>query len=77
MAGENRTPDKAIGEVKFAQERAAHTKEKRIAADRRAHDQAPNSAALTKEQVRDGDNRTPDKTIGEVKYAQVSSTDQK
>jgi len=77
MAGENRTPDKTIGEVKFAKERAAHAKDQGTAGDKRSQDRAAKGGALTNEQQRDGDNRTPEKTIGEVKYAQVHATDQK
>jgi hypothetical protein len=74
MEGDNRTPGKTIGEVKYAQDRTTHAKE--IAGDTRASDKpisdvndAPNSSAPTKN-VTGGDNRTPEKTIGEVKYAQ-------
>ena len=77
MDGENRTPDKTIGEVKFAQRRAANTKQEGMAEDKHSQNRAAKSATLAKDQARDGDNRTPDKTIGEVKYAQAHSADQK
>jgi len=69
MEGENRTPDKTIGEVKFAKERApAANDEQKIKQDR---------AAPRRQAPAGGDNRTPDKTIGEVEYAQTNPANPK
>jgi hypothetical protein len=80
MEGDNRTPGKTIGEVKYAQERA-HAGDKDIVKEGRAPNKAaaagkdaPSSSAQVKDRAKAGDNRTPEKTIGEVKYAQERST---
>lgn len=72
MAGDNRTPDKTIGEVKYAELKHAHERysEKRNAdghgpGRRNAVQRNPDKPSPA------GDNRTPDKVIGEVKYAQA------
>ena len=68
MAGDNRTPEKTIGEVKYAE--LKHAEELRD--EKRGID--PQKAAQEnsdQQPPKGGDNRTPDKTIGEVKYAQA------
>ena len=72
MAGDNRTPDKTIGEVKYAELTHAHERhsERRNADKQNASRQA--AVARNSDQPSPaGDNRTPDKMIGEVKYAQA------
>ena len=54
--GDNRTPDKKIGEVKYAE------KDKKLA--QKSEMEGPAAYA-----PRDDGNRTPDKPIGEVVYA--------
>ena len=69
MAGDNRTPDKTIGEVKYAAERAAHRDDKRSSGIRHA-EKKPAAPAHRHDNAITGDNRTPEKTIGEVRYAE-------
>ncbi len=70
MAGDNRTPEKTIGEVKYAQRK--HDEERR----HEGHDTGKSDAKAARndseqQPPKGGDNRTPDVTIGEVKYAQA------
>jgi len=75
MAGDNRTPEKTIGEVKYAE--LKHENELRREGPNAPKSESGRQRAARGNQDRDrppsagGDNRTPDKTIGEVKYAEV------
>jgi hypothetical protein len=59
--GDARTPDKRIGEVKYADNKLAQKSELEGPAAYAPHNETP-----TKDK---GDNRTPDEPIGEVAYA--------
>ncbi len=76
MAGDNRTPDKTIGEVKYAEQKRAEElhNESRDAGKHDAGQRKTVQADADQRPPKGGDNRTPDKTIGEVKYAQARET---
>ncbi len=73
MAGDNRTPEKTIGEVRYAElKHAEERQDESRNADKSGIDQQKVAQGNSDQQPpKGGDNRTPDKTIGEVKYAQV------
>ena len=76
MEGDNRKPDKTIGEIKYARERA-HLTDRDIAEEAASARGERTGSAEPTAKPKAGDNRTPDKTIGEVKYAEERSAARK
>jgi hypothetical protein len=70
MAGDNRTPDKTIGEVRYAELKHAHDREKRNVDKPDSGQRSAKPEHPGRQSSPAGDNRTPDKMIGEVEYAQ-------
>jgi hypothetical protein len=73
MAGDNRTPEKTIGEVRYAalkHDEELHNDNHGAGKSGSGQQKAARKDA-DQQPPKGGDNRTPDKTIGEVKYAQA------